>query len=150
MGLLQLQNALRHRLNDIGVSVPDLYQSLAESIKRFTSKNSSNKTIDFLKHRNLSKRVLNPHTHLSKVVSLTSTFSKCIISSKEVAYKLFTIPTLGIFSRLSGSKWISFIILASRTGSSFLRNMKDFLSQALRPEKYTRYNYIYIFASFTY
>jgi len=85
---------------------------------------------------NPSKKILDPYTYLSKVVSLTSTFSKCIISSKDVIYKLFTIPTLGIFSKFSGSKWISFIMLASRTGSSFLKNIKDFLSQALRPEKH--------------
>lgn len=129
VGVFELQDTLRHRLNNVGVPVPDLYQSLTESAKKEGFSDLAMIS---------SKRLLNSYTHLSNVVLLISTFSNCKISSNEVAYKLFTIPRLGIFSRLSGSKWISFIILASRTGSSFLRNIKDFLSQALRPERYNR------------
>ena len=72
-------------------------------------------------------------SHLSRVLSVTSAFSKCIISSKDVMYKLLTIPTLGILNKCSGSRWISFIMFANLTGSSFLKNMKDLRSHALKP-----------------
>jgi hypothetical protein len=35
VGLLQFQDTLRHRLDDIGMPVSDFYQSLTESAKRF-------------------------------------------------------------------------------------------------------------------
>lgn len=87
----------------------------------------------------LGNRLQRWRTHLSRVLSLTSTFSNCMISSNEVAYKLLTIPTLGIFNKFSGNRWISFIMLANRTGNSFLKNIKDFLSQALRPKTFQHF-----------
>jgi hypothetical protein len=48
-------------------------------------------------------------------------------------YQFWTILTDGICRRFSGRRWISFMIFAKRTGSSFFKKLNDVFSQALLP-----------------
>lgn len=72
-------------------------------------------------------------TYSRSVESVTFIFSNSVISLNECMYQLLTLLTEGIFKRFSGSKWISFMILARRTGSSLLRNLNEVSSSPLVP-----------------
>lgn len=81
------------------------------------------------------------YTYVFKVFAVhPSSTSNSIISPKDCSYQLLTKLTDGIFNRLSGSKWISFMILAKRTGSSFFKNWYDFCSSAFKPVEWKLIN----------
>jgi hypothetical protein len=72
--------------------------------------------------------------NFSKFSLLASAFSNSSTSSKLFAYHVLTRFTLGVLSKLSGSKAISFIMFANRTGNSFLKKMNDLRSHAFIPK----------------
>lgn len=53
------------------------------------------------------------------------------LKKQRKTYQLCTSPTEGLLSKLSGNKLTSLMVLASRTGSSFRRNMQEVFSHAL-------------------
>lgn len=84
-------------------------------------------------------------TYWVSVLSLTSACSKTRRSRKLWAYQELTSAAEGMRNRLSGSRCISFMMFARRTGSSLRRNTNDVRSHALRPghnyvKRQVRYN----------
>lgn len=65
----------------------------------------------------------------------------------EPAYQLWTNRTDGVLNKLSGSKLISFMMLASLTGNSCLRKLKDVFTHAFsEPERETKGTFFNNFA----
>lgn len=75
-------------------------------------------------------------THFCRLSWVGSAFSYTSTSSKLLTYQELTSLTDLVCNRLSGRRAISFMIFASRTGSSLRRNMYDFFSQAFWPIKW--------------
>lgn len=119
--LLQLDDALRHRLNDVLVSLPNVIDLRTESVRKSAFR---------LGHSTAISRL---STYCSTVLGVGSSFSYLSTSWKLCSYQLVTKPTEGVRRRLSGSRAISFMMLASRTGSSLRRKTNDFFSHGDRP-----------------
>lgn len=81
----------------------------------------------------LSRMCVNVEQNSCKFVWVGSVRSNSITSSKLFAYHVLTSPTDSVLNKLSGSKAISFMMFAKRTGSSFLKKIKDFFSHAFIP-----------------